>query len=96
MGHSIRTRLVGFRVLLELGDKVVEFLLPLMPLLQAALLQLGVVLLEELFVRGLQPPYERWATDADGAAAGSCCQWNLLVKIVGLHSSDSHGEHLGP
>lgn len=44
----IRTWLVALGVLLQLAHKVVELLLPLHPICEALLLQIGVVLLEQL------------------------------------------------
>lgn len=67
-GGGARTRLVRFRVRLELGDKVVKLVLALLAALEAPLAQLRVVPRAQLLLARREPHGERRSAHADGQA----------------------------
>jgi len=67
MGH---TWLVGLGVFLQICHEIIKLFLPLIPPLQTSLLEFGIVLLEELLVRGREPECESWASDTHDATTG--------------------------
>ena len=67
--RGFRTRFIRFRILPQPHHEVVEVLLPLVPPLQALLLQLGVVPLEQLLVGRLEPHRQGRTAHTDHAAA---------------------------